>query len=287
MTLRSYFSNRKKIDYKRPVSFKDLISKENYKVIVNLVLEYARNIGKVESVHDGIVILVDKKTKAERIISLNNIVRRCIAYEAHRWDKMIDYHFKQLIVNPTKLNFFYKDFEFAAQYLKVFVLPIEKLDDIDSLIYREDFPNTRTFLILDYDEKFHYVQREKSLTWGKTETELFDLALANISLENIEIDQFLWKDKYEVFSLFNGDFSAAFIIDFAKNVSFAIGKYGTIVAIPTKGAVFLHPLSSNQPEPFIQSFQEVVQSFYQEDEEPITMDFYWFWEGEFKFLKDK
>lgn len=284
MKRQSYFSNKKKIDSKRPPAFKALISKEAYKKIIDLAIKHAENIGTIQSIHEGVMIIADKVTKTERTIELNNIVRRCKATEGKHWDKILYYHFQQLIVNPAKLNFFYKDFEFAEPYLKIFVLPAYDRDNLNDLVYRTDLPNTHTFLILDYDEKFHYVNQQKSVAWGKTTTELFDIAQANIALEKIEIDQFIWKDKFEVFSLFNGDFSAAFILDLAKNATYAIGKYGAIVSMPTKGAVFLHPLQSNTVVDFIQSFKEVVDSFYREDEEPIIRDFYWFYEGVFNII---
>ncbi len=284
MKLQSYFSNKKKIDYKRPAAFKALISKEDYKKIIDLAIKHAENIGTIQSIHEGVMIVVDKATKAERTIELNNIVRRCKATENKHWDKMLYYHFQQLIVNPAKLNFFYKDFEFADPYLKIFVLPAYDRDNLNDLVYRTDLPNTHTFLILDYDEKFHYVNQQKSLEWGRTTIELFDIAQANIALEKVEVDQFLWKEKFEVFSLFNGDFSAAFILNLAENANYAIGQYGTILSIPTKGAAFLHPLHGNTVVDFIQSFKEVVDSFYQEDEEPIVRGFYWFYEDVFESI---
>jgi hypothetical protein len=144
-----------------------------------------------------------------------------------------------------------------------------------------DLPETVTFLILDFHDQFHFIKRENIVEWNKSEVELFETGFANVSLEQIEISETLFKGLFNVFTFFSGDFSASFVIELEKNAGYAIGTHGSIVAIPAKGSAFVHPIENDEVMEVISALSDVTKKFFDEDPGNITTNFYWYHDGKF------
>lgn len=67
---------------------------------------------------------------------------------------------------------------------------------------------------------------------------MFEIALENLGNEEIEAKEYTFGDKFTVYILFSGDFSAPFTLLIDKYLEFSIGTYGTLLAIPTKEQFF-------------------------------------------------
>jgi uncharacterized protein YtpQ (UPF0354 family) len=179
---------------------------------------------------------------------LDNLVRLLAQNEKSQWEKYVTEHFDKQKENPFAADYIYKDFEYASQFIIVYLKSKNTFepDQVNDYVHQMHLPETYTFLILDFNEQFHFVRRENILQWSKNENELFEIGLANISNESIDIKESKLEGKYPLYTFFNGDFSASFIIQLERNASFAIGTYGSIVAVPTKGSAFIHPIENNQ-----------------------------------------
>ena len=66
-----------------------------------------------------------------------------------------------------------------------------------------------------------------------------------------------------------------------QELAFAIGTFGSLIAIPTKGTAFLHPIETPDVLDLAAVLHPAVEKFYHEDPGNISRDFYWFYEGEY------
>ncbi|NJO90067.1 MAG: hypothetical protein HC831_14815 [Chloroflexia bacterium] len=111
--------------------------------------------------------------------------------------------------------------------------------------------------------------------------DLFEVALQNISQESIDVRKHLFDDKFDVFVLLNGDFSASFSLLIGTHLDFAIGKYGSLIGLPTKGTVFIHPIERKDVMSLTTSLYSEMEKIYNEDPGNISLDFYWYNKKEF------
>jgi hypothetical protein len=199
------------------------------------------------------------------------------------WKGLIYEHFDKLKDKRSAYNYFFKDFDYASQFLRVLVKPedINFLDNISDYIHRIDFPKTKTFLVLEFEEQFRYIRREDIIEWAKPEEELFEIGISNIPAEEIEIKEYLFSDKFTVYIFFSGDYSSAFLLDIKNNADYAIGAYGALITIPTKGTAYAHPIESSDILDLIEQLYPTIEQFYNEDPGSITTNFYWYFNDKF------
>lgn len=275
------FNNNKTFDRKRPDFYEGIVTKKEYADILKLSEQACTRIGKISAIQAGTIKITNPEdTEEEFTFHLDNLVRKCHYYDRGEWQKVVKEHFSRFPIDKHKAKFLSKDFEYARPLLKVLVRSLKEIPE--HLVYRSDIPNTSTFLILDYDERFHFLGAEDIREWQIPQSELFEIALANIATEKIDIQEVLWSDQFDLFSFFSGDFSASYILELTKNAPFSIGRFGALVAIPTKGSAFVHPINGNTPLDFIAAFDETFITFHKEDEVPISKQYYWFYNGDFE-----
>lgn len=277
------FRKNKFFDRKRPDFYLGIVTKLEYAEILKISERECARLGKITSIQAGTIKLITQENEEEVSFHLDNLVRKCHYNDRTEWTTIIKNHFGRYPLDKSKAKFLSKDFEYAKPLLKVLVRSIDNIPE--GMVHRIDIPETSSFLILDYDERFHFLMEKDIQEWNIPKNELFEIALANISIEKIDIQEVLWADKFELFSFFSGDFSASFMLEIGKNAPFSIGKYGAIVAIPTKGSAFVHPLDENTVLAFIHVFEKTFHSFYTEDEVPISNDYYWFYKDKFTAFK--
>lgn len=280
------FRKNKIFDRKRPDFYEGIVTKKEYSQILELSEKECQRIGKISSIQAGTIkVAHPEKTEEEFSFHLDNLVRKCKYYGAEEWQRIVQEHFNRFPIDQSKAKFLAKDFEYAQALLKLLVRSPNSMSG--QMIQRLDLPNTASFLILDYDERFHFLTEDHIKEWNIPKRELFEIALENIALEKIDIQEVVWAEKFELFSFFSGDFSASYIVELAKNAPFAIGKFGAVVAIPTKGSAFVHPINGDTALPFIHSFEDTFSTFYHQDEVPISRYYYWYYEGKFEVFQEK
>lgn len=275
----------KNFDRRMPSHYEGIVTQKEYETILDYALAYLQQISEIISAKDGTIIIKKAdKPEEEMQCHLDNLTRRCKSEDKTEWQTIVNQHFARLNVDPHKVKYIFKDFDFAEPMVKYAVRHASMVDKIDEVVHRVDLPETGTFLVLDTDESFRYIRKNDIIEWGKTEKELFDIATQNVALEKIEIAEILWAEKFEAYTFFSGDFSASFIVELEKNAEFAIGRYGAVVTIPSKGTAIVHPLNGVTALAFIVSFYDMMRNFYTEDQVPITDNFYWYYEGRFELF---
>ena len=135
--------------------------------------------------------------------------------------------------------------------------------------------------MFDFEDQFYYINIEDIAQWEVSIQDLFIIALQNLSTEEVEIVEHLFDSKFNVFTLLSGDYSASYTLLIDNCLKFSIGVYGIILAIPTKGTVFIHPIQNKDILDLIPFLQPEVKKFYDEDPGNISLDYYWYYQGQF------
>lgn len=260
--------------YKLPESYKPLVSQQDYNKIINIIKKYhTDNNLKITKIGEGeIVVVVDEE---ERHAYLDNLVRVLSINDKTLWQRLIYEHFDKSKDHSSAYNYLFKDFEYASQFLRVLIKSDELFQDIiQDYVHRVDFPSTNTFLVLEYEQQFRYLTYKDIEEWDKPHAELFDIAIANIPREEIQVKEYQYSERFNVLVFISGDYSAALMLDMPVSA----GAYGNLVAIPTKGTAFVHRIDSTDIMDLVAELAPTVGQFYNEDPGSITTNFYWLYE---------
>lgn len=268
------FLRKKKIIV--PDDYKNLISQTDYKILIEQCLDVLQKMDLEVISHDNGDIVYKGKNDEESHYYLDNLVRRYVLTDEKEKYVEVETHFKKLQETPHANEYLFMDFDYAKQFLKVLVKPIDIAPKIEDFVTRMDFPNLLTVLVLDFEERFQYIRKEEADLWEVDYDDLFKVALNNISQEDIDIRKHLFDDRFDVFILLSGDFSASFSLLINSHLDFAIGKHGSLIGLPTKGTAFIHPISTNDVMDLTTSLYHEMEKFYNEDPGNISMDFYWY-----------
>jgi hypothetical protein len=168
-------------------------------------------------------------------------------------------------------------------------------------------------LVFDYDNKFAYLYQEMIKEWEKTIDELFEQAMENIGNEEISVVgvtlttveetdeesvETELNDKEEntededvedqdAFVFMNPDFAATVLSLLEEKAPFAIGEYGSIVAIPCKGYAIAAPINGEEVFDRLGPLSVIVNKFFSEQPGNITTDLYWYYQDEFMLMPEK
>lgn len=277
------FKKKKKIIL--PEDYSNLINEKGYEIFLNKCLLVLKDLGYNVSSFENGDIVYKKENSQEAHFYLDNLLRKYIQADENEKDKEIQLHFAQLKDQTKAYEYLYKDFDYAKQFLKVLLKADDILPNNDDFVYQNNYPSLLTFLILDFEDQFHYVKRNEFHLWETDELELFEIAKENIRKEEIEIKQYNYEDKYDVFVLLNGDFSASYTLLVEQELDFAIGQFGTLVALPTKGTAFLYPIEKDDVLDVIVTIYPTIEQFFNEDPGNITLDFYWYFNGQYQIFQ--
>ncbi len=283
MGLFDIFKKQKK--YELPEMYNGIITKDEYNDILEICIKYHLDKELVISKIDEGEIITDIDGD-EQHRYLDNLVRVLASNEKTIWSQLIYEHFDKLKPNTSALNYLYKDFEYASQFLRVLLKEdtFNLGDDVNNYVHRTDFPKTNTFLILEFEGQFHYVRKDQINDWNKLENDLFEIAIQNLPENEIEVKEYEFGEKFTVFIFFSGDFSASLMLDLKNRADYSIGKFGTLIAIPTKGTAYAHPIENGELSELIEILDPTIEKFYNVDPGNVTTNFYWYYNDEIQIF---
>lgn len=272
--------------YSLPAHLTNLLNADEYNQILQLTVDQISLKGRVESIaDDGVITILFDGQKGPTRFYMDNLLRKCKAATPDEWAALVAGHVKILPINSAAINYIYKDFDFAAPLLKVQVKSTGFAKDImQDCVYRQDFPDTYTFLVIDFEEALHYVRRSEIGGWEASDTYLFDVALDNVAREELTVTAYELPGQLTVFSLFHNDFAVAAAVQLSRNGDETIGPYGAVVNIPSKGTVFVHPIEADTVMEYIVASHEMIHDFYTEEVYSVTERYYWFYEGRYELF---
>lgn len=285
------FFKKNRIDKKIPGDYKHLLTQRAYEDILNIIMQYFKEKGEpVVKVENGYVSTKGEGKKGHEFkYGLDNLVRTVAVEPKEDWESVIYTHFNKVNYDNSHMQYYKKDYEAAKEFLKILVKPedILKQDLGKELVHQIVFPGTCCVLVFDYDNKFTYLLTDEVKEWNKTTAELFKAAQQNINNEDVKAHQLEFKESdVELYVFFSGDFAAAFVIDLEQNAPFAVGKYGAITAIPTKGTAFAAPVNDKDILKLVNAMTGPVLKFFNEDPGNITPSLYWYYNGRFEMFPE-
>jgi hypothetical protein len=271
------------IDYTIPSDLNALISPQNYALIIDLSLAYLRQNWKVSKVEDAIITAHQEEGKDIQF-GLDNLIRTCLQTTPADWQEIVARHFSRFKENSAAYKFFFMDFEYAQKMLKTLVKPSNfGTPDLQAeMIKRIDFPDTYTFLVMDFDEQLRFLRKEDTKEWNVSESELFEIAQENVNKEEVRQGSVMLSEKFPLHTFFHSDFAVSYVIDFQQNGGVAVGPLGTLLAIPAKSAVFAHPITGTDFLGVMETIAPLVEKFFEGQPGSITTHFYWYYEGNFE-----
>ena len=296
---------------KVPDDYKHLVSQADYEAMLDIILQYFKEKGEpVLRVENGYVITNGEEgTDLQHQYGLDNLVRLVAAVPRADRESVIYAHFNKAYYDMRPLEYFKKDYEAAKQYLKILIKPaaILKQPGGNNVVHKIIFPGTCSVLVFDYDNKFAYLYHEMVKEWGKTIDELFAEALDNISNEEInwiglnlktgegdgeeegseETEEgTLDVEKQDAFLFVNPDFGAPAVCLMEQKASFAIGRFGSIVAIPCKRYGVMMPIKDGGDFERVSPLSIIVAKLFNGQPGNITADLYWYYEEQFHLMEE-
>lgn len=277
------------ISYTIPEGYEDVITKEDYKFLVDESVKVISKHYSVSAVNDGGIELQEGEDYAT--FNLHNLILRLADIEKQRWKEIVQAHFdgmyesmeQQKQMDPTK-------FETLVDHLSIRVYPksfVEERGATESLVLQEKIEGTYSVLMLDLPSAFSAVQKQVFELWGKSTDEVFEKAQQNINQqeftqasENFEVNG----KAFEAHFIENEDYGASIALDLAYNAPELVGEWGSAIAIPNNGIINICKISKENPLDFvlfIQKFKPVVEQFHQQHPRPVSTDFFWYYKGKF------
>ena len=181
-------------------------------------------------------------------------------------------------------------YESLKKFLSLRIYPKEFVDahgGTAPLITRVDLENTYTVLVFDLPGGFTAVTNEMFDTWHKNIAEVFQSAQANVDSNQVArvSKTFALQDStVEVNMLVEKNYAASYALDIAHNAPDLVGEWGCVVAMPFKGLVAVYKLNKGDRldwTRFIRLTQPFIEKSYQEQAEPISNQYFWFYRGKF------
>lgn len=269
------------IDRTLPTSYEHLINQEQYERVLDMMLGYFSNRMQVTAVKDGVAHL--RKGENEIQCSLNNLVRILSTQETEAdWFEIICTHFDTIVninVKPTIGTFAEMQAKLTLRVYPADFLPNDEFKT--QLITRTDFEGTLTTLVLDLPQTFRPLNRKDITHWTVNEQELFEAAQKNVNQQEVEVVKCEIAESLELFFFFSSDYSPSYLLDFEENASFAIGKFGSLIAIPAKGAAITYPINDDGVMQTIEAIHPLISKFYNEEPGNITLRYYWYYDQTF------
>lgn len=278
------FFKKNKFNKKIPQEYVHLMNQQQFNILLEIAQQYFKDKGEEVIKIDNGYITAKEEGGEEMKYGLDNIVRMLSPEPQENWESIIYTHFNKVNSSDSHLVYYRKDYEAAKPFLKVLIKDEAILEHefAADIIYRIDFPGTCTILVMDYDNQFRYLRKEDIAEWEAGTDEIFLAALDNIAEEEITVNKVEHEGDIEMFLFFSGDFSAAKMLQFERNADFALGEYGSVIAMPTKGTAFTSPINQNNVIGILEVLTEPVSKFFNEDPGNITTSIYWYYQGVFR-----
>jgi len=279
-----------KITYDPPQGYESLISKDDYKKIVDLAVPLVQKRFAIDNIKNGSIEL--NKGQEIKTMNLNNLVRNCISEsDKSKWKAIIEEYFNSIYATlDEQKKFDPNNFEAVQKYLSIRIYPTETImqrGGIDKLIVRTDIEGTYSVLMLDLPGSFSPVSKMNFDKWKKDSAEVFKMAQANINQQPVgkvtkqfDIDG----SNIEISFLGEENYAASYALDLINNSPELVGEWGTVIAVPNKGLVDLCKVSESHPVDFVKFIQRtkvLVEKSYNEHQQPISDHFFWYYKGKF------
>ena len=239
---------------------------------------------------DGVVYIDDSQPKSKRQLGLLNLAQMCARNDSKDWRDIIGDHFRTLEKSYGEqkvLDERLSDFARVAELLAVRLWPEGYLAELDrkKILHRTQLPGTISALVFDLPSSIRNVTPEEMQSWGKSETELFRIGLANV-MENC-IPDVSEQDLGNGITLTLFSDESYFVASHAlllEEHPDCIGPFGTLVGIPHRHVMLAYPIADLRVVQAIQMMIPIIAGMERDGPGSISPLLYWHKNGDYTNL---
>ncbi len=230
--------------------------------------------------HDTGTVLVGDEPGG---FGLENLAQRCNAAAESTWGDIINAHFKEILQGQVdRRALAVDDFEKVKSLLRV-KLYDPALSPPGMLAGWPLAEDLFAALVYDLPTTISPVSAAEVQGWGKTVSEVFDLALSNVWAEPAPEVRELAGDA-KLFALSGSTFFLATHVLIAGGYVPPHSRHGLIVACPTRDHVLVHPIGAAPLVQAMQRMSNAAHNLHAAGPWSITASLYWVREGTFERL---
>lgn len=260
---------------------------ERYERFEGVVRSYFKGRGKRALIIDGMLRVGNAPgtprdaASKDQSFGLGNLAQVCAISPETEWAGTVAAHFERM-----ERSFAADDlpsavpFEEARERLgvRLWDMPNQLLTDL--AVWREEIPGLASVLFIDSPESITTVRREDAAKWGRSDDELFEIALANLPTlapmkrtsfdmpEGHELTEFLGESPFTC--------SFALLLDGADGVA---GPHGFFFAVPSRHRVLTLAFLGMKTLPVLSNFMSLTKNLEREGPGSISPRVYWRHEG--------
>lgn len=221
----------------------------------------------------------------KEIYGLENLFQQMSSASTNEWQDIIKNHFDYI----ERGNRYQKEFEKKRSnfsnikdLLAVKLWPEDYIAaHIQDAVYQDFSEGIKAVVAFDLPDTISQITKEDLKNWGKTEKEIFDIALRNtkkkkVTIEDVDLGESVFIKVIESESGFAS--SNVLFIDEYKE---CIGKYGALIGVPTGLALICYPINDLKVVKTINNFIMINNGAFQRGPYSLTSDLFWYHEGEY------
>ena len=180
-----------------------------------------------------------------------------------------------------------EDFEFASEYLAVSLRPEEYFDTQEPgpFVVRHDIPRILSVLVFDLPDTITSVERSYLENWGKTEDELFAIALENVRAgTSPELNEVELPYCGTVKALLGESYVTATHALLMEEHPECLGPFGALMGVPNRHTVLCYPVADKRVTLASVHMAEMISRFEQEGPGSISRRLFWYDKGKYTEL---
>lgn len=274
----------------RPPAWASFLTAAQYQTFLDCVEAHFASQKRRYTLGDGVVYVEDAKRGGKHQLGLLNLAQMCARNEAKDWAEIVTDHFRTLEKSYTEqkvLEDRIDDFARVAELLAVRLWPEDYLADLDrnKILHRKELPGTITALVFDLPSSIRNVTPEEVKTWGKSETELFRIGLANV-MENC-IPDVSEQDLGDGITLTLFSDESFFVASHAlllEEHPDCLGQFGTLVGVPHRHVMLAFPIQDLRVMRAIHMMIPIIAGMERDGPGSISPLLYWYKNGAYTNL---
>ncbi|HWY88875.1 MAG TPA: hypothetical protein VNX28_19335 [Gemmataceae bacterium] len=273
-----------------PPAWANFFTPEQYQAFIDCVANHFTSQRRRFTLGDGVVYVEDGKPGGKHQLGLLNLAQMCARNETKDWPEIVTDHFRTLEKSYSEQKVLEEridDFARVAELLAVRLWPLEYLADLDrdKILHRQELPGTISALVFDLPSSIRNVTPEEIKSWGKSETELFRIGLANV-MENC-IPDVSEQDLGEGITLTLFSDESFFVASHAlllEEHPDCLGPFGTLVGIPHRHVMLAFPIQDLRVLQAIHMMIPIIAGMERDGPGSISPLLYWYKDGDYTNL---
>jgi hypothetical protein len=273
-----------------PPAWANFFTPEQYQRFVECVAAHFTKRKRRFTLGDGVVYVEDGKPGGKHQLGLLNLAQMCANNEPKDWAEIVTDHFRTLEKSYSEQKVLEEridDFARVAELLAVRLWPEDYLADLDrkKILHRRELPGTISALVFDLPSSIRNVTPEEIKSWGKSETELFRIGLANV-MENC-IPDVTEQDLGEGITLTLFSDESFFVASHAlllEEHPDCIGTFGALVGIPHRHVMLAFPIQDTRVLQAVHMMIPIIAGMERDGPGSISPLLYWYKDGDYTNL---